>query len=382
MRAAFIVLSVTAAAFARAEPLVPLSAQPADVPWPTIEWPPGPLPPGTQEKVAAALAVTETKQPELGETRAVVIVHHGRVVAEKYAPGYTAATRLISWSMAKSVTQALVGIAVREKLVDIDQPMGNPRWARDDPRQKITWRQWENMVDGQDYHEIGEDNPTSNDAARMLYGEGRRDVAAFGAGLPLVHDPGTWWNYNSAGVNLVCDALGRVFAPGADPAGRRQRVLDVLSHELFGPLGMRSAQPEFDAAGTFIGSAFVYATARDYARFGLLYLRDGVWEGRRVLPEGWVDFARTRGPASNSSLYGAGFWLNPPVGDPMHDRAPCPHGPRDLFTAQGHEGQLITIVPSKDLVIVRLGLMNDHHFDALGRWMEGLIALFPDARAP
>src|SRR5204863_4238552 len=127
----------------------------------------------------------------------------------------------------------------------------------------------------------------------------------------------------------------------------------VLAGELWGPLGMTSAQPEFDAAGTFVGSAFVYATARDFARFGLLYLRDGVWDGRRLLPPGWVDFARTRSPAANGHLYGAGWWLNP---DPGVKGVPLPP---DVFSAQGHEGQLISVFPSKDLVIVRLGLFDD-----------------------
>jgi CubicO group peptidase (beta-lactamase class C family) len=143
---------------------------------------------------------------------------------------------------------------------------------------------------------------------------------------------------------------------------------------------MKSTQPEFDANGTFIGSAFVYATARDFARFGLLYLRDGVWEGKRILPAGWVDFARTRGPASNSGMYGAGFWLNPGPEDEAHKYALCPHGPHDLFMAQGHEGQMIVIVPSKDLIVVRLGLFDDKYFDALGKWIEEIVALFPDVR--
>jgi CubicO group peptidase (beta-lactamase class C family) len=376
MRAALIALFVCAPAFAA--PLVPLPAQPADVPWPTHDWPTGDLPSSAVAALEPLLGVVGQTSPSLGETRAVVIIHHGRLVTERYAPGYSATTRLISWSMAKSITHALLGIAVRDHLVDPDRPMGNPRWKPDDPRAAIPWRQWEQMVDGQEYHEIGVVNPARNDAARMLYGEGRLDVAAFAASLPLIHAPGTHWNYNSAGVNLVCDALGRAFAPGAGPDPRRQRVADVLSRELFGPLGMTSATPEFDAQGTFIGSALVYATARDYARFGLLYLRDGVWDGKRILPTGWVDFARTRGPAPNSGLYGAGFWITPEPGDSQYAHALCPHGPRDLFNAQGHEGQLIVIVPSKDLVLVRLGLLDDRHFHALGAWAEQVVALFPD----
>jgi CubicO group peptidase (beta-lactamase class C family) len=129
-----------------------------------------------------------------------------------------------------------------------------------------------------------------------------------------------------------------------------------------------------------MGSAMVYATARDYARFGLLYLRDGVWDGRRILPAGWVDFARSKNPAEDCDVYGAGFWITPEAGSGKPDGgALAPNGPRDLFVAQGHEGQLIVIVPSKDLIVVRLGLLDDRTgFGPLGQWVEKVVALFPD----
>jgi len=360
---------------AGAGPLVPLPAQPPDVPWPTREWPRAPQPASISPALEQVLSVVGQKHPLLGETRAVVIVSGGRLIVERYAPGYGADTPLVSWSVAKSITHALLGVAVRQGRVDVDRPMGNPRWPAGDPRASITWRHWMGMVDGQQYREIDAFDPVENDAARMLFGPGRLDVAAFAASLPLVHPPGTHWNYNSAGINLVADALGRVFAPGAGPVERRDRMAEVLARELWEPLGMSSAQPEFDAAGTFMGSAYVYATARDFARFGLLYLRDGVWEGRRILPPGWVDFARTACPAANGSRYGAGWWLAPspgPTGPPL---------PPDVFSAQGHEGQLVSVVPSRDLVVVRLGLFDDiKGFPALRDWMAQLISLFP-ARA-
>jgi CubicO group peptidase (beta-lactamase class C family) len=354
---------------ARAE-LVPLPPQPAGVPFPSKEWPTGaPVNVATAD-LERVLAVVGANHPLLRETRAVVIIQGGRLVAERYAPGFGPGMPLLSWSVAKSITHALVGLAVREGLVDIDKPMGNPRWAAGDPRAAVPWRQWLQMVDGQEYHEIDATDPIKNDAARMLYGPGRLDVAAFAASLPQVHPAGTHWNYNSAGINLIADAVGRAFAPGKRAHERRDKVAGILSTELFGPLGMTSAQPEFDAAGTFVGSAFVYATARDYARFGLLYLRDGVWEGRRILPAGWVDFARTGTRAVGGAGYGAGWWLSPPRG---HTELPL-----DVFSAQGHEGQLITVVPSKDLVVVRLGRFDDRTgFPALRDWMADLLALFP-----
>lgn len=366
---------------AAAPPLRPLPPQSADVPWPTAAWPTGPLPAGVNaERLEQELAVVAAGQPRLGETRAVVVIQHGKLVMERYMPGYGPDTPLLSWSMAKSVTQALVGIAVQRGLVDIDKPMGNPRWPAGDARAAIPWRNWINMIDGQDYHEIGVDDQTRSDAARMLFGVGRLDVAAYSASLPLVHAPATHWNYNSAGVNLISDALGRVFAPGAAPAERRARMSAVMQDELFGPLGMTTAQPEFDATGNFIGSALVYATARDWARFGLLYLRDGVWQGRRILPEHWVDFARTKTPVADCDVYGAGFWITPAVGPGKPYKALVPNGPRDLFRAQGHEGQLVVIVPSKDLVLVRLGHLADRTgWEPLGEWVERVVMLFPDA---
>jgi CubicO group peptidase (beta-lactamase class C family) len=362
--------------------LQPLPPQAADVPWPTTEWPVGPLAAGVNAaQLEVVLAVVAAPQPGLGETRAVVIIHRGKLVAERYMPGYGPDTPLLSWSMAKSITHAMVGIAVRKGLVDIDKPMGNPRWPAGDPRAQIPWRNWLNMVDGQDYHEIGVTDQTRSDAAKMLYGPGRLDVAGYSASLPLVHPPATHWNYNSAGVNLIADALGRVFAPGAVGAERRARMSAAMQAELFAPIGMTSAQPEFDATGTFVGSAFVYATARDWARFGLLYLRDGMWQDRRILPEHWVDFARTKTPVADCDTYGAGFWITPPSGRGKPGLALAPDGPRDLFNAQGHEGQLVVIVPSKDLVVVRLGHLADlSGWAQLGGWVERVVQLFPDAR--
>lgn len=377
---AVLVLALVESAVAAA-PLWPLPPQPSDVPWPDANWPSGPLPTSVDAaQLEHALAVVASAHLTLGETRAVVVIEGGRLVVERYMHGFGPDTPLVSWSMAKSVTQALVGIAVRRGLVNIDRPMGNLRWSVMDARAAIPWRFWINMIDGQAYREIGVADHASNDAARMLFGIGRRDVAAFAASLPLVHVPGTHWNYNSAGVNLVSDALGRVFAPAAEPAERKARMAAVMKEELFAPLGMSSARPQFDAAGTFIGSALMYATARDWARFGLLYLRDGMWQGQRILPEGWVDYARTKTPAENCDIYGAGWWVTPATGQGKPLRALTPNGPRDLFAAEGQEGQVIVLVPSKDLIVVRLGHLDDGiGWRPLGDWLEHLVGLFPDA---
>lgn len=229
-------------------PLAPLPPQDVAIPYPTREWPAG-KPRGADEAVIARqLALTDTFDPELGETRAVVVVQHGIIVAERYAEGVSVDTRLVSWSMAKSITQALVGVAVGDGSVDIDEAMGNPRWQTGDARNAITWRQWLNMTDGLAYKEMRA-GASENDAAKMTFGEGRQDIIGYATKLPLAHPPGKHWNYNSAGIDLVCDALARVVAPSAEtPQERRGAMLAFMKTRLFDVLGMRSAQPEFDSA--------------------------------------------------------------------------------------------------------------------------------------
>ena len=224
-----------------------------------------------------------SQPPELGLTLAVVAVHGGEVVAEAYGPETDADTTLISWSTAKSVTQALVGIAVRDGLLDLDEPAPVAEW-RGDERSAITIRQLLTMTPGlrfvEDYVDAG-----ISDCLEMLFGGGQHDVAAYAAALPLEHAPGTVWNYSSGTTNIVTRILGERVGGGRDG------MQAWMTEQLFGPLGMTSADPRFDDAGTFVGSSYLYATARDFARFGSLYL-DG---GRDILP-GWVDLARTPVP--------------------------------------------------------------------------------------
>jgi CubicO group peptidase (beta-lactamase class C family) len=362
--------------------LVPLPPQPTDVPWPTKEWSAGPLPQGVD--VAAFNAAMDEAfnqtTPHLGETREVVVIQGGRLVYERAASGYRTDMPLVSWSMAKSVTHALVGVAVREGKVDAQQPMGNPHWSKDDKRAQIPWRTWLNMTDGMEYVEIQAKTIADSDASRKLFGPGRLDVAKYCSGLPLIHEPDTYWNYNSCGIVLTADALTRSIVPTpSSPQDRRAQMLAWMHANLFDVIGMK-AQPEFDATGLFYGSAFVYASARDFAKFGLLYMRDGTWEGTRVLPEGWVDFARTPGPGKNSDIYGAGWWVSPAQGEGTPYAFGLETGAvRDAFAAQGFEGQYTLLVPSKDLIIVRLGLttQDDQRSGALGQWLGKVARFFP-----
>jgi CubicO group peptidase (beta-lactamase class C family) len=311
-----------------------LPPQPRGVPWPTHAWTLGPPP---AAGVTAAVDRLLAQPPDLGTTLAIVVVHRGRIVAEGYEPGSDASTALISWSTAKSMTHAVAGLLVGDGLLDLDAPAAVPEWQRPgDPRRAITLQQLLEMRAGlrfaEDYVDAG-----VSDVIEMLFGTGQHDVAAFAAGFPLDHPPGIAWSYSSGTTNIVSRALGDVV--GGGEAGMRA----FLHDRLFGPLGMASADPRFDAAGTFSGSSFVYCTARDFARFGYVYLRDGVWDGRRVLPAGWVDHAR-RGvpvPPDEDFGYGAHWWL--------WREYP------GSFAAHGYEGQYLLVVPDRDLVLVRLG---------------------------
>ena len=182
----------------------------------------------------------------------------------------------------------------------------------------------------------------------MLYGTGRRDMAGYAASRALEAPPGSVWKYSSGTSVLLSAILRSMLDDDAAYHAFPRRAL-------FDRIGMRSALLEADAAGTFVGSSYGWATARDWARFGLLYLRDGVWNGDRVLPPGWVDYTRTPAPAAPRGEYGAHFWLN--AGSSVGSVSPpLPRAPRDLFYASGHDGQCVSIVPSRDLVVVRLGL--------------------------
>lgn len=361
--------------------LVALPAQPAGTPWPTKAWPRGAFEAGVDgaaigRQVEGALA---GRFPELGQTRAVVIVRRGRIVLERYGEGFDPGVRQVGWSISKSVTQALAGIAVQDKTITLDEPMGHPLWPEGDPRGAITFRHALTMTDGLRWREIGARSPTENDAARLLFGPGRLDVSAWAANRPREHAPGAFWRYSTGSSHLVAAALQRrIGSYGRGDIGGRQKFFDFMQTRLFRPIGMTSAAPEFDLRGTFYGGSLLWATPQDWARFGLLYLRDGVWDGQRILPEGWVDFARTKSPGANVDAYGASWWISPQGAGRFEHSSPLfPDGPHDSFQAQGFSGQLVALFPSRDLVIVRLGLKDDVDWSALGAWMAPIANAFP-----
>lgn len=271
------------------------------------------------------------------DSRAVVIVYKGEIVAERYAPGFSAQMPLLGWSMTKSVMNALVGILVKQGKLSLTDENLMPEWNHPgDRRSQITLDSMLRMSSGLKFDE-NEGNPLGN-LIQMLFGQS--NVAAYAASQPLEADPGSKWQYASGTSNILSRIVRRAIGD------RDADYLTFPRRALFNPLGMSSAVIEPDASGTFIGSAFMYATARDWARFGLLYLQDGVWEGQRILPEGWVKYSRTPTPAAPKKNYGAHFWL-------MNVSTPSGHS--KIMTAQGFQDQYTAIIPSHQLVIVHLG---------------------------
>ncbi len=348
--------------------LVALPAQPAGVSWPTTRWPTGPVPRG----VDLAPLLDEVFDPDgpLATTFAVVVVQGGRLVTERYAGALehfdtpptpvSEETPLLSWSMAKSVLHAVVGLLVGDGRLDLDAPAGVPEWSdAGDPRHAITLRQLLAMRDGLDWVEDYVDDRVS-DVIQMLFGAGREDMAHFAADRPLAAEPGERFNYSSGTSNIVSGIVARTVGCGEDYAR-------FLHDRLFAPLGMASADPEFDAAGTWAASSYLRATARDWARFGLLYLRGGTWDGGRLLPPGWVDYGRTMVSLDpeDDSPYGAHWWGV--AGDHL-----------GTFRASGYEAQSITICPSLDLVVVRLGKTPLEREPNLVPWRAAMVRAFAE----
>ena len=346
--------------------MIPLPPQPEGVPWPTDEWPRGEAPP----ELAPLLDAMFDPDGTLTRTFAVAVVHKGRLVAERYGDALEhfdkppepigAHTPLLSWSMAKSMLHALVGMLVDEGLLELEAPADVPLWrGDDDPRRHITLDHLLAMRDGLDFVEDYVDAGRS-DVIEMLFGSGKDDVAHFAADRPLAAPPGERFNYSSGTSNVISSIVGRVVGPG-------EAYERFLQDRLFDAIGMRSAHATFDQAGTFIGSSFVYCTAQDFCRFGLLYLRDGVWEGRRLLPAAWVDSARTHRSTDpeNGNGYGHQWWVDVEDLDGF-----------GTFWANGYEGQRIWIAPGLDLVVVRIGKTEAARNPLLKAWWHDVRSLF------
>ena len=321
---------------------------------------------GTVEPSAPALkaaldhAFEEPAEPPFRRTKAVVVVRDGGVIAERYSAGVGIDTQLPGFSMTKSVVNALLGILARQGVLTPSMPAPVPEWrAASDPRHEIEVEHLMRMTTGLALDETNSGFDPSN--LMYLYD----DMAGFAAKAPLIAPPGTRWAYSSATTQI----LARIIR---DAVGGPERTLAFAWRELFNPLGMRNVTLEFDASGTLQGSANMLASARDWARFGLLYLNDGEIGGRRILQDDWVDFSAS---ATLDTDYGAGFWTN--RSEHRNAKGRVRLGiPRDAFFASGNLGQRVVIIPSQHLVVVRLGDAVDPTGDmsGLGRLVKEVIA--------
>ena len=292
-------------------------------------------------------------------TLAQLVIHKGEVVSEFYAPEVTTQTTLISWSMAKSITHALVGIAQMDGLLHVENNNLFPEWANDE-RRNITLQQLLEMRSGLSWVEDYVDSEAS-DVIDMLFGSGKDDNGGYAIGQPLAAVPGAEWVYSSGTTNIVTRHLGNVLG---DSDGSHANMEHFMRTRLFDAILMQ-AEPKFDAAGTFVGSSYVYATARNFAKFGQLYLHNGMCDGKRILPEGWVDHARAQHVFDDETGlgYGAHWWTLP--------------GERNSLVASGYEGQYIMVIPDRDLVVVRLGKTSAEHRNSVVATLREVIEQFP-----
>lgn len=353
----------------RFERIEPLPENPETVPWPTGDLDAvDPNPPGIDleklnEVVDAAFTESDPEKPRW--TRAIVVVHNGRIIAEKYAPGFTADTPLIGWSMTKSIANALVGILVGQGKLSVDERAPLREWADEgDPRREITLDHLLHMSSGLEFDDTVGSRVT--DVMQMLFRA--RDAGEFALNKPLEREPGARFKYSTGTTSIISTIIKRTLG---------EEYLSFPRKELFNRIGMRTAVLCPDASGTFVLGAYSYASARDWARFGLLYLHDGVWQDERILPEGWVEYTRTPGTAKMDwgGGYGAHFWLNA-SSDPEKIEPAWPGLPDDAFFCLGNEGQSVTIIPSRNLVVVRLG-MTHHRYDE-GELSAELLKYIPE----
>ncbi len=329
----------------------------------TMPWPAGDLVSDTipqgidMKKLNAAVDEAFDKEGATGNLKqslAVLVVYKNQIIAEKYASGIKINTPLLGWSMTKSIMSTLAGILVQKGKLDIHKPVNIPSW-KDDDRKNITLNHLLHMNSGlrwdEDYFDV-------SDVTTMLYKRG--NMFSYAISVPAAVKPDSVWKYSSGTSNIISGLIRQTFQDNKE-------YINFPREALFNKIGMRSIVLEPDASGMYIGSSYSYATTRDWARFGLLYMNDGIWLGERILPKDWV--AYTRQPAKGSkNEYGAQFWLN--KGKKFKDV------PEDMFSCHGFKGQRVFIIPSKDLVVVRMGLSHDH-LD-FNEFLKNIIAALPE----
>jgi len=297
-------------------------------------------------------AFKEPGPDTMRNTQAIVVVLGNKIIAEQYAKGFDKDTPMLGWSMSKSVINAFTGVLVKKKRLDIMAPALVDAWkGKTDPRADITLDMLLRMSSGLEFEEV---YGPFKDATYMLYTS--NSMADYAKAKPLVFEPNTHWYYSSGTTNIIAQILK--IQTGGTPSS----TIKFFNKNLFDKIDMHSALIEVDASGAFVGSSYMFATARDWARFGLFIKNGGVWNGEQILPEGWVKYSITPTPEAPLGQYGAQFWLNAGARDNPSNRL-YPGLPRDLAYLGGFNEQIVAIIPSKDMVIVRLGVTHDDSWD-------------------
>lgn len=282
-------------------------------------------------------------------TRSVLVIYKDKIIAEKYADGFSKTSKLLGWSMTKSITATYFGILQHQGKINIMKPAPIAEWATDE-RSKITINDLLHMNSGLEWEE---DYGKISDVTKMLFQA--EDMTHSQIEKPLVGKPNNTWNYSSGTTNLLSGILRKQFKS-------HQEYLDFWYSSLLDKIGMNSMVVETDMAGNFVGSSYSWAATRDWAKFGLLYLHKGNWNGEQLFDESWTKYVATPTNTSNGK-YGAHFWLNA-GGD-------FPDVPKDFYRCSGYQGQMVAIFPSHDLVIVRMGLSEEFDFNEFLREVIG-----------
>lgn len=302
-------------------------------------------------KLNAAVANAFDAKGELKKrTRSLLVIYKDKIIAEKYDTGFDKNSKILGWSMTKSITSAMFGILEKQGKFNIDDSAPIPEWAND-KRKLITTSDLLHMNSGLQWVE---DYTTICDATKMLFQA--EDMTRTQLEKPSEIKPNMRWNYSSGTTNLLSGILRKQFKT-------HQEYLDFWYSALIDKIGMNSMVIETDMAGNYVGSSYGWATTRDWAKFGLLYLHKGNWNGEQILDESWVKYTATPTNTSNGR-YGGHFWLNA--------SGHFPDIPKDMFYCSGFQGQMVAIIPSLDLVIVRMGLKEDPEFDFNGM-LKGII---------
>jgi len=362
---------------------VPVSASaacPERATWPMHDWPTAALPAGREQALAAfeqyAFTLSGADEERKGvRTDGVVIIHRGQLVYERYARGWEATHRHLGWSMTKSVTNALTGLAVAQGAVALEDPICKHVKATNPAACVVTVRNLLEFGSGFDWKEGYEGGPLQGSSVlAMLYGEGRRDMVAFITSHALRDAPGTSWQYSSGDSTLLAGVVGAAMKPRHGDGWEWKLLFD--------PVGVRTAVLERDHRGVLVGSSLMHATPRDWAKLGFFFLNDGCWAGRRLLPEGWVaasvavsePLKGKRVEWDPGDVQGRQLWLNLRVPG-FQDPRPWPDVPEDAYAMRGHWGQSVTVIPSLDLVVVRMADDRQQGAFSLNTFLARAIAL-------